>query len=527
MPSDDHVFRLIRSMSPAEKRHFKLYTSRHLLAGHSKLHALFDAIGSMSRFDEAALRHRFAGDASMKRLPIAKRRLYEAVLESLDAFHAGSSVDDRLRRMLHQTEILFGKALYADASKLLRSARALAGTHQRPAMLLQAAEWERRIMERSNYAGISDAQLAERARRVAAVADEWKEADALWSLKGDSFRLLFHSGQNPGRRELERMRSLENHPLLANGAALHGAYARFLHHHVRSALAFARNDLHTCEDQLKCCARIVEGEGDRLSDSAALLLGVMGNLAHVRMRAGRHQEALDDFRKFRQLPLMMKQAPNPDLEMKLFVMGFSLELSVLSAQGEFAKAMARAEGLEAGLERHGRQVSTVRRAELMLQAAYACFGAGHPGQALRWCNRLLSEGGIEAFTEVHALGRMLNLAVLVELGRTDHLAYVVRNTRRQLQRKGQPFAMESLLLGHALDLVKDAGGKAKGDSWRLLHADLAAHFAKGPEAALLDQVDFLLWAQAGAEGRTMEELARERWQARLKGQRLPKPKQAA
>ena len=84
----------------------------------------------------------------------------------------------------------------------------------------------------------------------------------------------------------------------------------------------------------------------------------MGNLAHVRMRLGRHQEALDGFREFRKIPLMMATVPSPDLEMKLFVMGSSLELSVLSAKGEFGKAVEHLTALEAGLEQFGDRAST-------------------------------------------------------------------------------------------------------------------------------------------------------------------------
>lgn len=523
----DHLHRLIRSLSRAEKRHFKLHTSRHLLGGQSKLHGLFDAIAAMPAYDAAELARKFAGQPFMRRFAITKRRLYEAVLDSLDTFHANSTVDDKVGRMLHHVELLFGKALHADAAKVLRAAKSLARDHDRQPLLLQVAEWERRIMERSNYDGVTDGQLADRAGQAAAVAGEWRQADELWSLKSDAFRLIFSKGQAPGPREQEELDAMGGHPLLTTGVALHSGYARFLHHHVRSALAFARNDLAACEAQLLRCAEVVEKEGDRLYDAAALLLGVMGNLAHVRMRLGRHQEALEGFRQFRQLPLMMKQAPNPDLEVKLFVMGNSLELAVQAAKGEFAAVVCQLPALEEGLKANGARIGTIRRGELMLQAAYACFGAAEYGRALRWCNKLLSERGIEAYTEVHALGRMLNAAVLIELGRAEHLAGVVRNTRRCLQRNGQPVAMETLLLDHAQAMAKGLRGHAVQEAWQMFHAALAAHVADSPEAALLDQVDFLLWARAKVEGRSFAELAKERWKAGLGERRQAKPKRAA
>lgn len=523
--AQDHVHRLIHSMSRAEKRYFKLHTSRHLVAGHSNHQELFDAIAAMPSYDETALHKRFAGAAFMRRFSITKRRLYETVLASLDAFHADSSIDDKLRRMLHHVELLHRRALYADAAKVLRGARVLARANDRQAMLLQVAEWERRAMERNNYSGITAADLAALARSVADVADEWQEVDRLWQVKSASFLLIYRSGQAPGPKELEQLGALAQEPLLADGVRLHSARARFLHHHVRSALAYTQNDLPTCEVQLVACADVLRKEQKHFAVEPDLMLGVMGNLAHVRMRLGRHQEALDGFREFRKIPLMMATVPSPDLGMKLFVMGSSLELSVLSAKGEFAKAVEQLTALEQGLDRFGDRASTVRRAELALQAAYVCFGAGEHDRALRWCNRMLNEQGLERHTELHALGRMLNLAVLVELGKEELLAYLVRNTQRALKQHGGPFTLESVLLEHAQKLARPATADHRKDLWQNLLTELLCTAKEPHERSVMEQIDLITWARAQVEEMDFAELVREQWGASTKAMG-PKPKKS-
>lgn len=510
-PLQDHVHRLIRSMSRAEKRYFKLYTSRHLVAGHSNQQELFDAISAMASYDLKALEKQFKGEAFMRRFSITKRRLYETVLESLDAFHSDSSMDDKLRRMLHHVEILNRRALYADAAKVLRAARTLARAHDKQALLLQVAEWERRGMERGNYAGITADDLKERAGSVAGLADEWQEVDRLWQIKSSSFLLIYRSGQAPGPKELMELEALAKEPLLAKSTKLHSARARFLHHHVRSALAYAQNDLPTCELQLVACVDVLRKEQKHFAEEPDLMLGVMGNLAHVRMRLGKHQEALDGFREFRKIPLMLAAAPSPDLEMKLFVMGSSLELSVFSAKGEFQKAVEQLAPLEEGLARYRDRTSTVRRAELALQAAYASLGAGEFDRALRWCNQLLNEKGIEAHTELHALGRILNVMSLVELGKEELLSYLVRNTQRSLKQHGTPYMLEQVLLEHAQALSKTRVVKEKHQPWRVVLAELEATVNDPREAAVMDHIDLISWARAKAEDKVFAELIREKW----------------
>jgi hypothetical protein len=514
-------------MTRAEKRYFKLYCSRHLPVGKGAHVELFDAIAGMAAYDEHALRKQFDGAAFMRRFPITKRRLYETILDSLDAFHAESSVDDKLRRQLHHVEILYSRALYADAAKVLHGVHAMARTHDRQAILLQVDEWERRLLERSNYSGISEVDLAERSAAVSSVLENWREVGQLWQVKSRSFLLVYRSGQAPGPEEMAALEALSQDPLLLDGATLHTPRARFLHHHVRGALAYVRNDLRACERELMACAEVLQRDVKKFQAEPDLMLGVMGNLAHVRMRLGHHQEALDGFREFRKLPLMLADAPSPDLRMKLFVMGSSLELSVLASKGEFNLAVERLANLEEGLAQYGGRASTVRRAELFLQAAYACFGAALHDRALRWCNRLLNEQGIEEHSEMHALGRILNLAVLLELGKAEHMDYVVRNTRRFHKQHGCSYNLESLLLNHSQALAKAKGAPMKYDLWARLAAAIGelAHDAR--EATVLDHIDLLTWAQCRAEDKTFGDQVKAKWNAQSRAGKLGGNKRAA
>ena len=80
--SQDHVHRLIRSMTRAEKRYFKLYIGRHVVEASSNHGVLFNAIADMEVYDERALMERYANEAFTHKFAITKRRLYGAILVS-------------------------------------------------------------------------------------------------------------------------------------------------------------------------------------------------------------------------------------------------------------------------------------------------------------------------------------------------------------------------------------------------------------------------------------------------------------
>lgn len=525
MASQDHLHRLIRSMSVAEKRYYKLHTARHSTGDMTKQHALFDAIAAMPAYDLAKLRRQFAGASFMRRLPIAKRRLYEAVLDSLDAMHANSSVDDKLRRMLHHAELLHKRALYADAAKVLRSAERLASTHQRHALLLQIAEAKRRELEQSHYAGCSSITLAKELQQRAEWCHAWQQADQLWALKGEVFMLLYANGQAPGPKEKEQAKALAEHELMRPMTPLAGPGSRFLHHHSRSALAYMRNDLPACEAELESCHQVLRQHPHCFVDEQAMLLGVMGNIAHVRMRQGKHRQALEGFRQFRKMPLLLPKSPSPDLEMKLFVMGTSLHLSVLAVQGEFEAAAKLLPQLETGLQRFGDLLGPVRHAELALQASYTNLGAGHPDTALRWCNRMLGTPGLARHRELYALGRMLNLMCLVDLRKTDLLNYVLRNAQRVIARKGTPYALELALNRHAADLARWGTGTQLQRAADALASALEETLAGSPqEATVLDHLDLISWVKAKIHGSDFQAQVRTEWKTRAKARQPQGPR---
>jgi tetratricopeptide (TPR) repeat protein len=504
----DHVHRLIHSLTRSEKRYFKLHLARHTGASARSNHArLFDAIAAMETYDEAQLRERFTDDAFVRHFAITKRRLYEAILHSLDAFHMDSSVDARLRKLLHQTEILYERTLYTEAERMLRSVRSLAQEHHKHAVLLETIEWERRLMERTNYEGVEEGALAALAAKAREVTADWSRTEALWQLKSRSFLSLYRQGKARDAAALQDLGALRADPELADDAEPTSPRAAYLYHHVRSALAFAMGDLVKCADGLERNAALLTKEKALVSEEPNLLLGVLGNLAYVRMRLGRHEEAMEGLKEFRRLPLMLPDAPSPDLEMKVFAMGSSLELTLLARMGRFDKAVEKLPAVEEGLSRFGDRLSLLRRAGIWFQVAWVRFGNGDTEQALRWSHRLLNEGGIDAHEELHALGRMLNLLVLLEMNDRDRLTYALRNTERHLKARQRTHGVEQAILRHVHERMRSRDAASTAATCRDLRDELAKLAVDPLESAAFDHFDPWVWAESKVSGRSMAEVA--------------------
>lgn len=508
--SQDHVHRLIRSMTRAEKRYFKLHLGRHAREGGSNHNVLFDAIAQMEEYDEPALLERFANEAFTRRFAITKRRLYETVLHALDAFHAENSVDMRLYRLLHQVELLYDRALYEDALKMLLSVRRLAVQHERTHALVAANEWERKLVECRNYAGMNEADLDQAGTSDDRLLEQLGQLNTLWNLKSRLFLQLYRDGHARDARAQAALNKLLEHPLLRDPAALHTAKARFLFHHVHGAAAFAMGDTPTCHRHLLTNLDLLNTERERFHGEPNLVLGVMSNLIYVCIQQGRYDEANAHLKAFRTLPSHWNMPESDDLDLKIFTSSTSLELSMYLRLGQFDRALELVPAVERGLAEHALRMGPVRRAGFHYQLAYAHFGASRYDRAMKWINALLNGVRADDHSDAVCAGRLLQLLILLELGKTDLLNYALRNTERFLRLRGKKHRFEPMLL----QLVRSSLAVRNEEMRR----DLVQRFliaviplAQEPsEHVVFDHFDPIAWAESKLTGESFAARIKQR-----------------
>jgi len=506
----DHLHRLIHSLDRAEKRYFKVYTSRHLLVGHSNYHVLFDAIDAQEQYDEGAILKQFRKETFTNRFAITKRRLYETVLRCLDAYYAESSVDARARRALHHVEILYKRALYPEAEKMLNSVRRMAEQHGRNAILVAVREWECRFMEGANYTGTASAALVEWEQEGGTLRGAMAQADALWLLKSSAFRQIYKKGQARDDQELDALRHVLDEPLLREPEGLMSPRSNYLYHHIKSAVAFAMNEPAESREHLLANKAIIEANYDHFDQEPSLLLGVLSNLAFVTARLGLPEEAFALLKEFRQAPAKRAMPENEDLDLKLFATSYSLELGLHCRIGDFRKAVDLLPNIERGLERHGSTIGPVRKAGFYFQMAYAAFGVGDTETALRLTNKLLNDISIDQTEEPICYGRLLHLILLYETGRTDLLPYALRNTSRFLQTRKRAHRTEQLLIGLVQSVSRSISPKRMGEQFQRFHDQLVAQEENTLERVLYDHLDPIAWAASKITGRSFAEIVKER-----------------
>ena len=140
------LFRLIKSLTKAEKRNFKLFATRSGSNAESLFIQLFDAVDRLEEPDDAIITNRLK--LKPGQYSNLKRHLYQQVMTSLRIIYINKEIDIELREQIDFTRILYGKGHYLDALRTLERAKAKAVEHSQDLLHLEILEFQKLIESR-------------------------------------------------------------------------------------------------------------------------------------------------------------------------------------------------------------------------------------------------------------------------------------------------------------------------------------------------------------------------------------------
>ena len=139
----DNLFELIKGLSKAEKRNFKLYALRQAGNSDSNFISLFDTLDSMTEYDETKILKRT--DIDKRQLPNTKAHLYRQILISVRLIKSRHDISIELREQIDFARILYDKGLYKQALKILDKSKKTALEYHRITCALEIVEFEKNI----------------------------------------------------------------------------------------------------------------------------------------------------------------------------------------------------------------------------------------------------------------------------------------------------------------------------------------------------------------------------------------------
>jgi hypothetical protein len=474
---------------------------------------LFDYIAKQQHYDEEALFGHFRGKAFLNQFSTVKKRLYEQVLQALHAFHANSSIENQVNRMLHQAHLLYEKSLYDQCLRYLRSTEKLAAKHDLFAARIAINKLKNRIVETRGYRTEEENIEQLKLSTEKALSQERLILD-LWHIKSKLFQLLQLSGTAQSETDHETIdRLIAGIPSEELRTAFGSTESAYLYYHIHAAYHFAKGQPEESLHYTELTIRHLSSHEQYTNERPSALISALTNACYLAESLGQYDKSqlfLNTLKQFASQQVNVSE----DLQIKLFSSRYSIELNLLTVKGQFAEAQLIGKDVLEGLEQFREKITASRRAFLLLQLAVTEIGCERPAKALQYVNTILNDTQLDDTKSIVAAAHLLNLVVHFELKNYDHLQYIMKNTQRLLKTTGRLNAFESrfiqqlgkLLKAHIVDFPELFG--------ELLN-DLKTVKTSGQLQAEYN-FDYLAWIAAKQTKKTFAEKVRAQYNDELK-----------
>ncbi len=509
-----HLFQLIKSLTKPEKRYFKLYSSRHTIGDKNNYQILFDAIDKQSEYNEDAIKAKFEKEAFIKKFSIAKSRLYDAILRSLDAYHANSSIDAQLKRLLHCSEILYKKTLYSQSFKTLRSAKKLAYKYEKHTTLLEIFMWEKMLIEKDNYTEIDEENLKQIINDDRIALQKISHFNEYWNIKSRLFYILNKKGKARTQEELEEFKEIIDNTLLKSEDKAQYYETKYLYYHIYSAYYFGIGDYSKSYKNLIKNVELIEDNIEMFKEEPNVYFSVLTNVIYVGSQLKKYDEVFLYLNKLRNLPEKMVIHNNEDLDIKLFSSAYSIELTIHYLTGNFEKGIELVPIIEEGFRLYKNKINNVRKAYIFFNIAILYFGAQDYSNALKWINKLLNDVDIDKTEDIHCFAQILNLLIHIELNNKRLIPYALRSTYRYLTTRNRVYKFENIVISFINKILKIKDEEKLENAYTNLLSELKSLKKDNFEKTAFEYFDFISWAESKVKRKSFKEIIIEK--AKLK-----------
>ncbi len=510
-PSDD-LFRLIKSLSPSEKRYFKVVRSQRDGNKTSAYHKLFDAIDGQRVYDEDALKAKYQGQKFVNNLPMAKKYLMESILRALSSYHVSRRNDIELQEKVQGAAILHDKGLADIRDKLMQSAKQNAMKNEDTIELLRILRFQGSFRhnnsDKDNENQI-ESMYDEQVRLIERLRLE-VELARLQSLTHVRF-MHVHYARAASDRAL--LREIISHPLMRDEKRFDTEKLRLTYHNILSRCHHILGEDEEAYFHAKQSIVAIEQLRGRGGITTMAYARLLHNFASRCAGAGQWQDHRQTVDKLRSLP-------DKDLRMRKFKFEslYSHQLAYNWAVGDVTRLMKILPRIDEDFAALQAVLTPYQYLMLFYNILVHLVALGEFERAFDYAERILAEE--ELLPDQSAYVRLILIIIHLELARFEIVDSAIRSLRRYLRKRERLFKMEEAVLRALARAGKLSDRREEIELYSQLRQELSAIADDPDEARILGYFDLLAWAESKIQGITIAELQKR--QARpLSGEQRP------
>ena len=503
--SSPDLYELITSLSKAEKRHFKVFSQKHVIGDDNKYVLLFDAIEAQAEYDEVALINVFT------HFPSLKKRLYDSVLRSLAVFYSEQSTDAWLSNNIRYIKILYDKGLLAQAKKLVAKTKEVAKQHENYPAMYSLLSRELEIIRSESYVGVSEEQLNKVFDEMYDSMEVYKNAREYHRLNMQFFIRVRKFGGARNSADWKKYSDIFKHSFFKSEKKAKSVEAKFYMYLGLCGYHFMRYDFEKANRANSQLLKLMEENPHMLEEHTSHYHIALQNEIICQYQMNECEKTIGIIKKYKEkilnddLPLYKKS--------NAFYFTNSVELFCLCRMGEFENAVKRIPELESELKKHD-----FKPQHKEYECLYLCgisktfFGAGNYKEANKYLNKVLNETAGDLRSDIHCFMRIIGIIMHYEMGNQDLLEYMVKWTYRYLAKRNKLYKFETIILEFIRKKIQKMNNKKEMiGAFIELKKDLKKLLPDPYENRPLVDFEFLEWLESKIENKPFAEIVRGKY----------------
>lgn len=505
------VFELIRSMSKAEKRNFKLYATRLSGNQQAKFIALFDCLDGMEEYNEKRILQRCP--IKKEQLPNMKAHLYKQILVSIRLLEVQHSLHMQLHEQLDFARILYNKGLYQQSSKLLDKAADLALQSEQYTVALDFIELQKKIDTQNTTRGMIS--KSEKLNRLAdTLCDRITRISELANIATQLYGLYLQLGYTRTQKDSnliihvygQRLSKYENLPedklSFTERFYLYQAYAWY-HYILHNMLLCYKNVRHwiTLFDEHPQMKRLMFDAYmrgySRLLDSLFLLRSYK-----------RFAQTLNTFEH----EIAGIENVGDNSRMIALQIHYTHQINKSFYEGAFNEGIKIIPEVEAFIQRYQNHLDIHHRMLLYYKIACLYFGNGDYDACMNYLKRIISTRDPLIRRDLQCYARILNLICSYESGSDYNIDYQIRAVYVFLDKMNDLQQVQKEMM-HFLKRLNSVYASDLKEAFRKLYETLKPYEHHPYERRTFYYLDVLSWLQSKVEGIPVGEVIRRRFLA--------------
>lgn len=507
----DDLIQLIKSLTRAEKRHFRLFAGRNQASDDLLFLQLFDFLDRHKEYDEEMILRKLTG-IKKSQLSNLKAHLYKQLLISLRLLNKTHVEEIQIREMMDYAKVLYDKGLYRPSLDMLDKGKARAIKGKYYALALEVIEFEKHIESQYITRSIENRadELTVEAVRINKIMTE---TNRLSNLALQMYGLYLRVGYVRNEKDLFYIREFFRSKLpqvdyqqLDFFGKIHFCQAYIWYYHMTHdfpmSYRYARKwvDLFNEEPELKLL-------------NVPLYLKGLHHLMNTDFNLLYYEQYEKTLNELLNFSTEYDITENKNIEGLYFLFKYDHLIKKHFLEGTFSEGIKMVPDLMRLIDEDEYNWDDHRIMLFYYRIACLYFGNGDNANAIEYLNMIINQKNPDYRGDIQAFSRILNLIAHFELGNAQLVEYQVKSVYRFLSKMEELQAVHQEIFRFIRRTPHMRASEIR-EEFIILKEKLLKLQNQPYERRAFLYLDIISWLESKIENRPLQDIIRAKFLAR-------------